>query len=115
MSEERLNKIKFTTILGFVIGMVAIASLQLATRAVMSSRNSGIEFGELHVTSMIKSMALFGAMGAISGFIAGYATPLDNEKPVPTKRPVEGEEDDGDAAKETLAKLGISRDRDKES
>jgi hypothetical protein len=112
MTEERLKKVKFTTILGAGIAMGGIVGVQIVGRLLLGGRDGGISFGTTSMLSLMKAMTLFGIMGAICGFISGMFTPIDDEKKQPTRvRKEEDEDADNEAAQETLAKLGISHDQ----
>lgn len=114
MSEERLQKIKFTTMVGAGIAMGGIVAVQLIIRMLVRGSDTGVEFGEVQMTAMIKSMALFGIIGAVCGFISGALAPVEEKKqPTRVRKETDDEDEDNEAAQETLAKLGISRDQDK--
>jgi len=116
MSEERIQKIKWTTLTGAAIAMAGILVLQLIARALIGSATSGFAFDQLEITSLMKAMIIFGLVGATSGAIGGMFTEI-KEKPRPTrvKREEEEEEEEEDeAARETMAKLGIAEERERE-
>lgn len=115
MSEERIQKIKWTTLTGAAIAMAGILALQLIARAVIGSATTGFAFDQLDITSLMKSMIIFGLVGATSGAIGGMFTEI-KEKPRPTRVKREGdeeEEEENEAARETMAKLGITEERDR--
>jgi len=116
MSEERIQKIKWTTLTGAAIAMAGILVLQLIARALIGSATSGFAFDQLEITSLMKAMIIFGLVGATSGAIGGMFTEI-KEKPRPTRVKREGdeeEEEEDEAARETMAKLGIAEERERE-